>query len=348
MQPTTAPRNSQSALLAPGNHTPVHSLLCPQSRETLVYGNGAYRRGNDCQPVFPVEEGIIKAFLPHPGFEGDVTALMKSFYEENPFPNYEENETVGSLIEKSYDRVFPEMLNRSIPFNAQVLEVGCGTGQLGNFLSIPGRRVLSADMCLNSLRLAQRFKESNNLANATFAQMNLFALPLRQTQFDVVICLGVLHHTDNPYKGFKEIIKMAKPGGFVIIGLYNSFGRLQTRMRANLFKVLGPAFSHLDPYLTEHKVTAEKRQSWYMDQYRNPHESLHTIDEALGWFDNNGVDFVRSFPSTIYGSSFDLEYKRSIFDPESRGSRTDRLLSQLKQMVNDKEGGLFVMVGRKR
>ena len=48
-------------------------------------------------------------------------------------PNYDDLDDVGSLIEKSLARGFPEMLNRSIPPNATVLEVGCGTGQLGKF-----------------------------------------------------------------------------------------------------------------------------------------------------------------------------------------------------------------------
>src|SRR5205823_7986553 len=123
--------------------------------------------------------------------------------EGSPFPNYDETDTVGSLIEKSLERGFPEILNRSIPPLATVLEVGCGTGQLGNFLSIAERRVLSVDLCWNSLNLAQRFKEANGLDGVTFAQMDLFRLPLRPAAFDVVICTGVLHHTADPRCGFR-------------------------------------------------------------------------------------------------------------------------------------------------
>ena len=39
--------------------------------------------------------------------------------------------------------------------------------------------------------------------NAIFAQMNLFRLPLQAASFDVVICLGVLHHTDDPHDGIR-------------------------------------------------------------------------------------------------------------------------------------------------
>src|SRR5947207_696209 len=178
-------------------------FCCPKSGAVMNWTNGVYVSPVHSDVHFPVEDGIIRAFLPNQGNAKDVTGVMKSFYEENPFPNYDEMESVGSLIEKSFARGFPEMLNRSIPPNSTVLEVGAGTGQLGNFLSIAGRRVLSTDLCLNSLRLAERFRAANGLPNVTFAQMNLFRLPLQPERFDVVICTGVLHHTADPHGGFR-------------------------------------------------------------------------------------------------------------------------------------------------
>jgi SAM-dependent methyltransferase len=254
---------------------------------------------------------------------------------------------LGSLIEKSVRRGFPEMLNRSIPPNTTVLEVGCGTGQLGNFLSIASRRVLSVDACLNSLRLAQAFKERHVLAGVTFAQMNLFRLPLRPSAFDVVICTGVLHHTSDPAGGFRGLVPLVKPGGHIVVGLYNRFGRLQTRLRRVVAGVLGERVASLDPYLREYRVTADKRRSWFMDQYRNPHESLHTMDELLRWFDAAGIRFVRAFPPAVPDRDFGLDYHASIFDEDDAGSFPDRVVSQLRQMLTDKEGGLFVMIGRR-
>ncbi|HEU5305513.1 MAG TPA: class I SAM-dependent methyltransferase [Gemmatimonadales bacterium] len=309
--------------------------------------DGEYVSLGDPSLRFPVQDGIVRAFVPHEPAPGDVTETIMAFYEDNPFPNYEGTEDVGSLIEKSVARGFPEMLNRSIPPSATVLEVGCGTGQLGNFLSIANRRVLSVDLCLNSLRLAQRFRDANGLTRVTFAQMNLFRLPLQPERFDVVICTGVLHHTAEPRLGFQGLLPLLKPGGHVLIGLYNRYGRLKTRCRRRLAGVLGERVAALDPYLEKFRVTRDKRRAWFMDQYRNPHESLHTMDEVLGWFDEAGIRFVRALPSTVFGSRFSLEYRNSLFDEESRGSRLDRLFSQLQQMVEDTEGGLFIVIGRR-
>lgn len=322
-------------------------LRCPRTGAAMRLGEGAYVSVGDDRVRFPVEGGILRAFVPHDRADADVTQDMKAFYEENPFPNYEDLDNIGSLIQKSLDRGFPEMLNRSIPPHATVLEVGCGTGQLGNFLSIAGRRVLSVDMCLNSLRLAQRFKEHQGLTGGTFAQMNLFRLPLRAAAFDVVICTGVLHHTNDAQEGFRGLLSFLRPGGHVIVGLYNRYGRLKTRTRRVLTRWIGDRVAALDPYIRGHRVEGEKRQAWVMDQYRNPHETLHTMDEVLRWFAAAKISFVRALPSTVFGSRFEMDYHHSLFEPEGPSSRVDRLLSQLQQMRHDTEGGLFIMIGTK-
>ncbi|MGH7289383.1 MAG: carbamoyltransferase family protein, partial [Myxococcota bacterium] len=72
-----------------------------------------------CGQRFPLAEGIPRLFWPHEEFarEGDVTEIVKAFYEENPFPNYEEQDSLRSLIDKSRRGGYAELLNRSIPFN---------------------------------------------------------------------------------------------------------------------------------------------------------------------------------------------------------------------------------------
>lgn len=323
-------------------------LKCPNTGSAMRLDDGAYVSVEDSAVRFPIEEGIVRAVVLDGISPHDVTETVKSFYEEYPFPDYEDMETMGSLIQKSRSRGFPEMLNRSIPPHATVLEAGCGTGQLGNFLSIAGRRVLSGDICLNSLRLAQQFKTVHGLTGVKFAQMNLFRMPLQPEKFDVVICTGVLHHTSDPLGGFRGLLPLVKPGGFVVIGLYNFLGRMKTRLRRTfLVPLFGDRFAGSDPHVKLRNLTGRKKRAWFMDQYRHPHESVHSLGEVLDWFDNNGVRFIRSLPSTVFGGSFQLEYHRSLFQEESRGSRTDRLLSQLGQMLDDDTGGLFIMIGQK-
>jgi 2-polyprenyl-3-methyl-5-hydroxy-6-metoxy-1,4-benzoquinol methylase len=337
-----------SSVTAPVRAGNIEDLLrCPNTGRAMHRVGDTYVSEGDQPATFPIEEGIVRAFVHHERPASDVTEVIKAFYEQTPFPNYDDTEDVGSLIEKSLARGFPELLNRSIRPKSTVLEVGCGTGQLGNFLSIMGRQVLSVDLCLNSLRLAQRFRHAHGLTHVTFAQMNLFRLPLQPRRFDVVICTGVLHHTSDPKAGFRELVPLVRPGGHLVIELYNRYGRFKTRLRRALIRLLGEQVATRDPYLSKYRVPSDKRRAWLLDQYHNPHESLHTIDEVLGWFDEMRVRFVRALPSTVFGSHFSLDYRRSLFDEEPRGSRVDRLFGQVEQMMEDAEGGLFVVIGRR-
>ncbi len=87
--------------------------------------------------------------------------MEKAFYEETPFRNYEDLGNIGDLLQKAKKGSFANLPNDQIPFNVGGLAVGCGTGQLSNFVGVAQRTVFGTDMCVNSLRLGREFKERN-------------------------------------------------------------------------------------------------------------------------------------------------------------------------------------------
>ncbi len=324
-------------------------LRCPGCGGRLAPGSGGALLCGACRREFPVTDGIPQLFWPHDGSaaDGDVTEMVKAFYEENPFPNYDETDSVRALIEKSRRHIYPRLLNEQIPFNSLVLEVGCGTGQLANFLGIGQRNVIGTDLCLNSLRLAENFRRTQGLRRARFLQMNLFRPCLEPERFDVVLCNGVLHHTADPYGGFRSILRLLRPGGHVVVGLYNTFGRLMMNARQALLAATNGHMQWIDTHLRTGGLGEAKRNAWFMDQYRHPHESKHTMDEVLGWFDRNGVEFVNAVPKVRWQDRFSTEER--LFEPAERGRHIDRLLAQIKMIGSgSREGGFFIMIGRKK
>ena len=300
-----------------------------------------------CRKEYECEDGIWKMFWPHERVEGDVTDIVKSFYEEHPFPNYDDHDTLRSLVTKSQKSVYGRLLGEQIPYNSRVLEVGCGTGQLTNFLGIGCRNVVGTDLCMNSLRLAEEFRSEHTLSRVRFMQMNLFRPALGEKQFDVVLCNGVLHHTSDPFGGFKSIAELVKPGGHIVIGLYNRYGRWVLDARRVIFKLTGGRFKWIDPYLRAGKISAGKRDAWFADQYQHPHESKHTMGELLGWFDQTGFDFVNAVPKTRVGDSFTA--REELFKPAERGTTLDHALAQAKLVfTGSREGGFYIMIGHKR
>ena len=142
------------------------------------------------------------------------------------------------MSQKARRGIFAKLLDDQVPPGARIVECGCGTGQLSNFLSVANRTVFGADMCLNSLRLGQRFKQQHGLSRAHFVQMNLFRPVFAPGSFDLVISNGVLHHTAEPFRAFRSISTLVKPGGYILVGLYHRWGRLITDFRRRVLRSL--------------------------------------------------------------------------------------------------------------
>ena len=301
-----------------------------------------------CGQSYPVTEGIPQLFVPNDwgGGKLDVTDIVKAFYEETPFPNYDDLDSRESLHRKARLGVFARLLDEQISPDAVVLEAGCGTGQLTNFLGMNWRRrVVGADLCMNSLRLGKGFRDRFAIVNADFVQMNLFRPPFADASMDVVISNGVLHHTADPEAGFRAILAKLKPGGHVIIGLYNWLGRLPTLWQRRLIEVFGDRMAALDSRLRGNALNTGRWAAWFRDQYKHPHESRHSMDEVLGWFAQGNVEFISSIPSI---GDVDFAEDEPLFKPHPVGTHRGRLSSELEMLVSGgKDGGLFIMVGRK-
>lgn len=323
-------------------------FVCPGCGQGLrADGRGFQCSG--CGREYLCENGILLLFYPNewdPAKE-DVTEAIKSFYEETPFPNYDDTDSVWRLKEKAEKGVFARLLDEQVSAEAKVLDVGCGTGQLSNFLAIEaGRTVFGADICLNSLKLGQAFKERNHLDNVTFLQMNLFKPVFKSETFDIIVSNGVLHHTSDPFLGFQTLSRLVKKGGYIVIGLYNKYGRLTTDFRRFIFKTFRNRFQFLDPRLKDGGLSDVRKKTWFRDQYRNPHESKHTIGEVLCWFDCCGFQFMNAIPKAVAFESFSPEER--LFAKNPSGSKVDHFIVQTGMFFSGgREGGFFTMIGQK-
>ncbi|MCI0624201.1 MAG: class I SAM-dependent methyltransferase [Acidobacteria bacterium] len=302
-----------------------------------------------CAATYPVDQdGIPLLFCPTEGWnkDRDVTEVVKAFYEKNPFPNYDDLESRESLEHKASRGIFARLLNEQIPAGSLVLEVGCGTGQLTNFLGMSWKRqVFGSDVCLNSLRLAKGFRDRFSINNAAFLQMNLFRPGFRDSIFDVVISNGVLHHTGDPYRAFQSIAQLVKPGGIILIGLYNRIGRLTTDFRRFLFRMTHDHLKFLDGHMRNRQYNEPRKRAWFMDQYKHPHESKHGMGEVIEWFEACGFEYLITIPK-IDGSLFTANER--LFEPHCKGNRLSRFLTEVEMLLEGGvDGALFITIGRR-
>jgi SAM-dependent methyltransferase len=322
-------------------------FCCPKCGEDLSFTPAGFDCPH-CRQAYPVVQGLSSLFLPNEweSSKEDVTERMKAFYEENPFPSYDDFDNAGSLMDKARKSLFAKLLDDQIPPGTRIIECGCGTGQLTNFLSIANRTAIGVDICRNSLSLAQNFKIDNDLKRAHFYQMNLFRPCFKRQKFDLVISNGVLHHTSDPFRAFESISSLVKPKGYIIVGLYHKYGRIATDIRRVVFTATKDKLKFLDRRNVDKAVSSAKRNSWFMDQYKNPHESKHTVGEVLQWLRKTGFTYIHGVPKTIPFSAIDESEK--LFKPERVGSKVERLLATMGHVFSGhKEGGLFIVIAQK-
>jgi hypothetical protein len=176
--------------------------------------------------------------------------------------------------------------------------------------------------------------------------MNLFHPALKDGFFDFVISNGVLHHTGDCRGAFGRISRLVRPGGYLVVGLYNAFSRLVHYGRVGLYRLTGITSRVLDPQFS--RIEAEgKHNAWFRDQYCHPHESCHTLGEVLGWMEEDGLEFVNSIPKPEVGPA--LLPDEPLFAPRHPGTVFGRLASQIASLGNGyREGGFFIVIGRRR
>tara|TARA_B100000963_G_C22511170_1_gene618428 strand:- start:9 stop:926 length:918 start_codon:yes stop_codon:yes gene_type:complete len=290
----------------------------------------------------------IYTFKPKETFSKEINI----FYNNEPFPNYAQDNKL-TILNKGDTNYLANNIKKKIGLNKKILEVGCGTSQLANYFAIgTNNQVYAMDVTFESLRLGKNFAENNNISNISFINADLFDDVFLHNSFDLIWCSGVLHHTKKPKQGFKQIIKYLKKNGIVVIGLYNFYGRILTRIRRKIFNIFGKSIGTkfvmlFDPYLRSLNGSkdSKKIKAWIQDQYQHPHESLHSIDEVLQWFKEENIEFLNSIP----GCNFESAEADLNIDEKDKGSFYQRLINQILMIFNNygKEGGLFVLIGKK-
>ena len=273
----------------------------------------------------------------------EITKKQGKFYNEVLFPNYDDYDDFGTLLEKGAKNSFTKKLDVEVPYGCKVLELGCGTGQLSLYMSRYNRIIHGVDISIGSLKLGEEFRRKNSRDNVFFSRQNVFNMCFKEEYFDVIISNGVLHHTKNAKLAFKNLIPLLKPNGYIVIGLYHLYGRLLTNMKQKISPYVGENIRFFDKTLREMK-SAGKKFAWQQDQFFNPHETSHTLKEILGWFDENKIDFINSLP-------FNYKDTDKIFEKQKRPSSAELFCSEPLLAFNIRqirEGGFFIAVGKKQ
>lgn len=147
---------------------------------------------------------------------------------------------VYDLAESINGTVYKQMLDittRLTPEGAKVLDCAAGTGELTFAAAKKAESVLCTDLSRNMLRTAQRKARAFGADNVAFAERNIFDLQDPDNTYDVVIAGNVLHLLSNPQGAVRELYRVLKPGGKLLLPTFMTKGR--GKMFISIYKKLG-------------------------------------------------------------------------------------------------------------
>lgn len=137
------------------------------------------------------------------------------------------------------------------------IDVGCGSGHFSRILARRGATVLGIDGSPAMIEAARAFPAP---PRQRYKLQRIEDLEGQEAQFDGVLCLSVLEYLEDPPATFAAIVRMLKPGGYLIASAPNrnaALRRLQLAAR-RLAAVFGvKLFAYLD----------SSRHSWSRDEF---------------------------------------------------------------------------------
>ena len=158
-----------------------------------------------------------------------ISKKVREQYEEYPYPRwrYVNKYSHANFLFQLNDEIKPNQVKYNNKFlNPKVLIAGCGTGQhIASAERYLNSNILGVDISLKSLAYAKRKVLELNLKNVEFLHADILQLRNLEKKFDIIECVGTLHHMKDPLSGLKILLDLLEPHGFLKLGLYSKIAR---------------------------------------------------------------------------------------------------------------------------
>jgi tetratricopeptide (TPR) repeat protein len=297
-------------LAALGAYEPLHQLPLAH---TLNAKTGPLKGLIDQQVGEPLEEmrlrAAIRAITP---IDDAISLAVRDQYEHNPYPRWAKLPLPAEpdTVEGALRTLFPSLPAGSASRDGcEVLIAGCGTGHCAIEAArrYRGARVLAVDLSLTSLGYAMRKTRDLAITNIDYAQADILQLGALGQTFDVIEAGGVLHHLDDPFAGWRVLVDLLRPGGFMYLGLYSALGRKHIVNVRSLIAERGYRSSPEDIRRFREQLVAEGERAdigrlWQSPDFYNMsgcrdlcfHVQEHrlTIPQIKTFLDDNGLRFI--------------------------------------------------------
>lgn len=225
-------------------------------------------------------------------------------YTPHPSPGYRDK--IEAADRRMRLRLYCCGIDSEDYMDREVLDAGCGTGEYSLWFASNGARVTGLDISPASLREASAYAERHGIDDVDFEKRSVLDTGFAPRSFDFVYCTGVLHHTPAPFQGFRELCRVLRPGGKLLVSVYNRAGMLTRELRRQIVQLLASDdprdrvrwARRLFPRTADrlHDEDLGDPETPLYDYFGVDRQSLHTLGEVLDWLDRCGLDYEGSFP----------------------------------------------------
>lgn len=313
-------------------HPSYTEILCdPKTQEPLELRidkeeNGFVIEGELISPSnkYPIVRGVPR----FAGYDAKENYAKSFGWQWNKWSKVQfDSENKGRKYEGYSQMMWEKITNKRGNIEGQLIaDYGCGPGRFVEVGRIKGARVVGLDYSSAVEAAHENFK---NDPNVLIVQGDILEPPFKKGVFDGAFTIGVLHHTPDPRKGFKQIAESVKENGWVGCAVYGIGGYYDlpaVKFWRGVFKFLWPVFGHYPPLIYTYFVNIVfypfglfawtktlinsffpffllKDFKWSIldtfDSVTPSYQSGHTPYEVFMWFKENGFKIIE--PSDWWG-----------------------------------------------
>lgn len=196
-----------------------------------------------------------------------------------------------------------------------ILDAGCGTGVGTEYLVHlnPQAQITAIDLSAGALAVAKERCQRSGANRVNFHHLSLYDVDQLPGEFDLINCVGVLHHLPDPIRGIQALATKLAPGGIMHIFVYAELGRWEIKLMQEAIALLQgnqrgdyrdgvkvgrqifaalPEKNRLVQREKERWSLENQRDECFADMYVHPQEIDYTIDTLFELIDASGLEFL--------------------------------------------------------
>ena len=248
----------------------------------------------------------------------DTSAAVQRLYDTYPFPPEPllDEPPPGYNWRWNWVAAYNFCMGQKPPRqDIRILDAGCGTGVGTEYLVHlnPEASVVGMDLSATALSIASERCRRSGASRVEFHHLSLYNASQLAGEFDLINCVGVLHHLPDPIRGIQSVAAKLAPGGLMHIFVYAELGRWEIQLMQKAIALLQgnqrgdyhngvqlgrQLFSALPE---DNRLVKREKERWslenmrdanFADMYVHPQEIDYNIETLFELIDASGLEFI--------------------------------------------------------